>query len=180
MKTENNDEKEIKRSKKDANRDPLSGAAESHPLGAGAGALAGGAIGGVAVGAAIGTVAGPVGTVAGGVAGAIVGGIAGAMGGKAIAEIIDPTEEHGFWQSAYVSRPYAQKGVTYEQYEPAYQYGWESRAFYIDETFDEVEPNLERDWPTHRGKSTLSWEHAKHAVRDSWNRVETKIASSKK
>ncbi|NNM84569.1 MAG: hypothetical protein HKL96_02260 [Phycisphaerales bacterium] len=180
MKPETNDEKEIRRSKKDANRDRLSGAAESHPLGAGAGALAGGAIGGVAVGAAIGTVAGPVGTVVGAATGAIVGGVAGAMGGKAIAEIIDPTVEHGFWQSAYVSRPYAQTGVTFEQYEAAYQYGWESRAFYHDKTFDQVELNLGRDWPTHRGKSALVWEQAKQAVRDSWDRVDKKLASSKK
>jgi hypothetical protein len=40
----------------DANRDPITGAPGSHPIGTGVGALAGG----VAAGAAIGTMAGPV------------------------------------------------------------------------------------------------------------------------
>jgi hypothetical protein len=42
-----------------ANRDPLTGAPGSHPVGTGLGAIAGGA----AAGAATGTVAGPIGTV---------------------------------------------------------------------------------------------------------------------
>ena len=45
----------------DSNRDPLTGAPGSHPIGTAAGAVAGG----VAAGAAAGTVAGPVGTVVG-------------------------------------------------------------------------------------------------------------------
>ena len=67
----------------DANRDPMTGAPGSHPVGTAAGAVAGG----LAAGAAAGTVAGPVGTGVGAAVGAVVGGLA----GKAIAEQIDPT-----------------------------------------------------------------------------------------
>lgn len=163
---------EMKKSQHDANRDPLSGATGAHPVGTGVGTVTGGVIGGVAAGAAIGTVAGPVGTLVGGAAGAVIGGVAGGLAGKAVAENIDPTVEHGYWRESYAARPYITKGVTYDEYAPAYQYGWESQAQYQGRSFEESEPMLSRDWPAHRGKSNLTWEQAKHAVRDSWQRVD--------
>src|SRR5687767_10858541 len=93
---------------KDANRDPITGAPGSHPVGTGLGAAAGGA----AAGAAIGTVAGPVGTAVGMAAGAIVGGLA----GKGIAEKIDPTVEDSYWRQNYASRPYVDKNNNYDVY----------------------------------------------------------------
>ena len=171
MKTEKQTE-EITKSRRDANRDPLSGATGAHPLGTGAGTLTGGVIGGVGAGAAIGTVAGPVGTLVGAAAGAVIGGVAGGLAGKALAENIDPTIEHGFWRSTFTARPYIEKGTSYEEYAPAYQYGWESWANYHDRSYEEAEPILARDWAKHQGKSTLTWAHVKHAVRDSWLRAD--------
>lgn len=171
MKNEQQTE-EIKKSRHDANRDPLSGTAGSHPVGTGVGAVTGGVIGGVAAGAAIGTVAGPIGTLAGGAAGAVVGGVAGGLAGKALAEDIDPTVEHGFWRATYTSRPYITKGASYDEYAPAYQYGWESRVHYHDRTYEESEPMLARDWAKRKEKSSLTWDQAKPAVRDSWQRID--------
>lgn len=162
---------EIKKSEKDANRDPLSGTAGSHPVGTGLGAVAGGAIGGVAVGAAVGTIAGPVGTVVGAAAGAIGGAVAGGIAGKELAEDINPTTEHGFWRSTYASRPYVSKDRAYEEYAPAFQFGWESRSRYVGRTFEDSEPHLAREWPRHQGISKLPWSDAKHAARDAWERV---------
>jgi outer membrane lipoprotein SlyB len=65
------------------NKDPISGAPGSHPVGTGTGAA-----GGAVAGAAIGSVAGPIGTVAGAVVGAIAGGLA----GKEVAENLNPTQ----------------------------------------------------------------------------------------
>jgi hypothetical protein len=146
-----------------ANRDPLTGAPGAHPVGTGIGAAAGG----MAAGAAAGTVAGPVGTVAGAAIGAVVGGLA----GKGIAEKIDPTLEEAYWREAYVSRPYIAEGSTFDDYGPAYGYGVESYVRYPGKTFDQVEADLARDWQRSKGKSTLAWENAKHAARDSWQRV---------
>jgi uncharacterized protein (TIGR02271 family) len=80
---------------KDANRDPISGEAGSHPVGTGIGAVAGGAGGaaaGAAAGAAMGTAgAGPIGTGIGAAVGAVVGGLA----GHGAAEGLNPTNEPG-------------------------------------------------------------------------------------
>ncbi len=171
---------ESKTSQHDANRDPLSGRAGAHPIGTGLGAVTGGVAGGAATGAVVGTMAGPVGTVVGAAAGAVVGAVVGGAAGKGIAEAIDPTVEHGFWRSSYTNRPYVTKGSRYEEYAPAYQYGWESKTRHHDKTFEQSEPYLARDWNQHRGTSTLDWEHAKPAAMDSWNRVSQRRPESVK
>ena len=151
----------------DANRDPISGAPGSHPIGTGVGALAGGA----AAGAAVGTVAGPVGTAVGAAVGAVVGGLA----GKGVAEMIDPTVEEIYWRENYAARPYVDAKYSFDDYGPAYRYGWDSYPHYEGKTFDEVEPQLMRDWDRTKGQSRLLWNEAKHATRDSWQRVSDSI-----
>ncbi|HET7730163.1 MAG TPA: hypothetical protein VFK48_09035 [Usitatibacter sp.] len=149
--------------RKDANRDPITGAPGSHPVGTGLGAAAGG----VAAGAAVGSVAGPVGTAIGAAVGAVVGGLA----GKGVAEMIDPTVEEAYWRENYTSRPYVTSGASFDDYGPAYSYGVDNYARYPGRSFDEVEPELSREWQRAKGRSSLTWEHAKHAARDSWQRV---------
>ncbi len=148
----------------DRNPDPVTGAPGSHPVGAGVGA----ALGGAAAGAAAGTVAGPIGTVAG----AIIGGVAGGYAGKATAEHFDPTTEDAYWRDNYTTRDYYEEGTSYDDYAPAYRYGWESRQRYPDRRYDDVENDLERDWARAKGNSRLGWEKAKYATRDAWHRVE--------
>src|SRR5580765_8924240 len=125
----------------DANPDPITKAPGSHPVGTGVGAAAGGAagIGGaIAAGAIAGTAAGPVGTAVG----AAVGAVAGGLIGKGVAEGVNPSVEHEYWRGNYAKRPYVKSGDTYDQYAPAYQYGWESHGKYADKDFDEVEGDL--------------------------------------
>ncbi len=143
--------------------DPITGTPGAHPMGTGVGA----ALGGAAAGAVAGTMVGPVGTVVGAAVGALVGGYA----GKTFAEVIDPTVETTYWRENFNTRPYAGSGASFEPYEPAYLYGVDSFSQYRGRDFDDIEPDLSRDWPTARGASTLSWEQAKHATRDAWNRL---------
>ena len=159
--------RDVNRKDEDMNRDPLSGAPGAHPVGVGVGAT-----GGAATGAAIGSVGGPVGTAVG----AAVGGLVGGLAGKAVAEKIDPTVEDAYWEKEYVSQPYVETGTGYETYQPAYRYGWESYERYPGRTFDEVEPDLRRDWDQYRGtSSSMTWEKAKAATRAAWHRVERAI-----
>ena len=152
---------------KGMNRDPITGTPGAHPVGTGLGAAAGG----MAAGAAVGTVAGPIGTVVGAAVGAVVGGLA----GKGIAEKIDPTLEEAYWRENFVGRPYVTKGSKFDDYGPAYTYGVDNFAKHPGRSFDEVENTLGRDWQRAKGKSTLGWEQAKHATRDSWQRLSDTI-----
>jgi hypothetical protein len=147
----------------DANRDPISGAPGAHPVGVGAGATGGGATG-AAIGGAVG---GPVGAVVGAAVGAVAGGLA----GKGAAEAVNPTVEDAYWRDNYKSRPYA-SGATYDQYRPAYQHGWESYSRHRGKKFDDVEPDLRREWEKGKANASLGWDKAKVATRDAWDRVE--------
>jgi hypothetical protein len=147
-----------------SNRDPITGEPGSHPVGTGLGS-AGGAASGAAIGAAVG---GPVGAVVGGVVGAVAGGAA----GHAMGEAIDPTVEAAYWRSAYATRPYYQADRKFEDYEPAYRQGWENAASAEPgHTFEEIESELERTWPSSRGTSRMEWSQAREAARDSWERA---------
>lgn len=147
------------------NPDPITGTHGSHPVGTALGAVGVGA----ATGAVGGAVAGPVGVVVGAAAGAVVGGLA----GKAVAEAIDPTVETKYWRESYATRPYADSHTSYDEYAPAYRYGWESFGTrgQNGQAFENVEADLQQGWEQARGTSRLSWEKAKSASRDAWNRV---------
>jgi hypothetical protein len=155
------DERERRRG--DANRDPITGAAGSHPVGTGVGAT-----GGAAAGAALGAIGGPVGAGIGLVAGAVAGGLA----GKAIAEAIDPTVEDAYWEQNYSTRPYVDPAIPFDSYRPAYAAGYLGRTRYPDQTFDQAERNLRRDFDEMKSDSRLTWESAREATRDAWHRVE--------
>jgi phage tail tape-measure protein len=150
---------------RDRNEDPITKEPGAHPVGVGAGA----ALGGAAAGAAAGAVAGPVGAVVG----AVVGGVVGGLGGKAVAEAVDPTYEPEYWEKNYPTSSYYDKTLQYETLEPAYRYGWETRNQYPGRRFEDVEVELRRDWEAKHGNSSVTWERAKHAVRDAWCRFDS-------
>lgn len=81
--------------------------------------------------------------------------------------------EADYWRSNYQHRPYVEPGVEYDQYAPAYRYGWEMYLVHAvkGRGFDELEPQLSRRWDQSRQGSRLSWEKAREAVRDAWDRM---------
>lgn len=163
MKKENLDRPVSSGKGTDANRDPITGAPGAHPVGTGIGAAGAGA-----AGAAIGAMAGPIGAAVGLVAGAIAGGLA----GKGVAESIDPTVEDAYWQENYTKQSYVERNAPYETYRPAFRTGYEGYSKYKGKTYDQVEPDLRRDYETTKGNTALGWDKAKHATRDAWHRVE--------
>lgn len=139
--------------------------------GAGTGAVVGGAAGGVAGGAAAGAFAGGVTGPVGAAVGAVVGAAIGAMANRKA----DPVAEDAYWRDNYATRPYARKDATFDDYSPAYRSGVESYARNSGRSFDEIEPELGRDWASNRGRSSLEWEHARPAARDAWDRVSNAV-----
>ena len=157
---------------RDMNRDPITGEPGSHPVGTGVGGA-----GGAVLGAALGAPFGPIGALIGGAIGAVAGGAA----GHEVGERVDPTGETEYWRNEHKARPYFDKSRTFDDYEPAYRYGWESRSQYRDRTWDtSLENDLERGWEKAKGKSALAWDKAKDAVRDSWDRTDRTFSTYRK
>lgn len=156
----------------DANRDPITDEPGAHPLGVAGGGTAG-AMAGAAVGGAVG---GPIGAAVGGAIGAVAGG----YGGKAAAEVVNPTEEDAYWRTEFNKRPYYRTGTDYSTYQPAYKYGWEtaSRPEFHGRSFGQVERDLEKDWTTYRGPSQTDWRDVRDATRDSYDRVQSRLGNA--
>jgi phage tail tape-measure protein len=126
-------------------------------------AVGGGGIAGAAGGAAIGgVIGGPVGAAIGAAAGAV----AGAAAADQIQDELDPKLEEAYWQENYRNQPYYKSGAKYESYLPAYRFGWESasRPEYSERDFEEVEPELRKNWEG-------DWDAVRAVVRDSFMRV---------
>ncbi|RRN79364.1 hypothetical protein EIM50_08830 [Pseudoxanthomonas sp. SGD-10] len=149
---------------RDLNRDPITGAPGSHPVGVGVGGT-----GGAVAGAAVGSLLGPIGTLVGGAVGAL----AGAAAGKNVAERLDPTAEAEYWRTEYANRPYNDPGFDYDSdYAPAYRYGLDVREQSgAGQRWDaSLEARARSGWEQARGGSRLTWEQARDAVRDAFER----------
>ncbi|HSM10467.1 MAG TPA: hypothetical protein VK827_02710 [Lysobacter sp.] len=137
----------------------------SHAVGTAVGGVAGGA----AAGAIAGTMFGPIGTLIG----AGVGVVAGAVIGRGVAERVDPTGENEYWRHAYQTRPYAKHEYDFDRdYSVAYGYGLDAREKYGATSFDQIEPDLRKEWDNARGQSRLSWDEARPAVLDAFSRAD--------
>ena len=123
--------------------------------------------GGAVVGAAAGAPGGPVGIVAG----AAVGAVAGVAIGNGTAKLVDPKAEELHWRDACRDRPYYDSALGYDDYRPAYELGYRTRAALPEATFDQAERRISQDWAMAKGESRLTWEQAKLAARDAWDRA---------
>lgn len=141
----------------------MSDVKKDHSIGAGTGAVAG-----AVTGAAIGSAGGPIGSAVG----AVVGGVMGAKAGDSVAEAVNPTEYTQHFEREYRNTPYYSRDKEWDDYKPAYTYGYDTYGKYRGQRFEDVEGNLERDWDSTRGNSRLAWTEARGAVRDGWHHIE--------
>ena len=81
--------------------------------------------------------------------------------------------EDSWWRSNFADRPYAQSGLGYDYYQPAYRYGTEAANHHMGRDWKEVESDLRTGWDkyTHEGSAKSTWEDMKDAVHDAWQRV---------
>jgi len=95
---------------------------------------------------------------------------------------INATVETQYWRQNHAVRPYTDPKLRYEDYAPAYQYGWESFSKTTHDepsTFEQAEESLSRGWENAKGSSTLAWGKAKEATRDAWDRVRNAVTHHK-
>ena len=133
-------------------------------------ATSAGVLGGAAVGAAFGVAGGPPGALVGGIIGGVVGGIAGH-------DIAQPDQQHPedeYWREHYQHANYYQSDRDLEyarDYAPAYRLGYDHHPQDEHQDFSAVETELEAKWQQFKGESRLSWQEAKLAAQDAWQRL---------
>jgi len=81
--------------------------------------------------------------------------------------------EDNYWHENFSSRPYALGPDYYDQFRPAYRYGFESAQHHLGRNWDDAETDLRSGWDNypHRGATSSTWDEIKDAVRDAWDRV---------
>ena len=102
----------------------------------------------------------------------------GAWAGSMPSNAWDPDADK-YWRHAYEQEGYFQKGMTYDDYEPAYRYGYDLHHRHKGEKWDDVERDMGGEWDKFKAKSRLSWEHAKHAVKAAWDHMEDHLHGKK-
>jgi len=84
---------------------------------------------------------------------------------------IDTNAEEAFWRQNFSTRPYVPAGTPFIEYRPAYRYGADAHTKYPGRTFENAESELMQAWDSFKGTSSLTWDNARHAARDAWQRV---------
>ena len=84
----------------------------------------------------------------------------------------EPSDEELYWQRAFITEPYYNSELNYDDYAPAYRAGYTHRQGNRHATWEESEAILQSEWERSKGASRLGWEEAIHPARAAWQRVE--------
>ena len=82
----------------------------------------------------------------------------------------DVAAEEAHWRDSFKREIYYEKGLTFDDYLPAYRTGWEGCARNRGRSFEECERELQAEYNRNRGRSRLPWDRSKHAARAAWER----------
>ena len=83
---------------------------------------------------------------------------------------VDASAEETYWRANFKREIYYEKGLTFDDYLPAYRTGWEACARLPGRSFEDCERELQAEYNRNRGRSRLPWDRSKHAVRAAWDR----------
>src|SRR3546814_14053095 len=76
--------------------------------------------------------------------------------------------DEAHYRALFRDAPYYSTGRNWCDYAPAYRYGHVARDEHPHERFEQVEPELAREWRRRQADSRLPWTEAPWAVRDGW------------
>ncbi len=82
--------------------------------------------------------------------------------------IVHAGAERDYWEERFDSLDYIRRKHDFSDYESAFRYGWECRAGYRDQSWEEVEDDLAAGWFRFRATSPLAWDEALPAVKDAY------------
>lgn len=101
-----------------------------------------------------------------------IGAVVGRLPGNGVAETLDLIRQRAdYLNENFRGRDRDGKWSNVVDYGPAYAFGLNARGRYPGRDFDDVQSEMSREWAASRGPSILSWEWAKLAARDAWNRI---------
>lgn len=87
---------------------------------------------------------------------------------------IDERLQVQYWKNVHSRRPYYDNSFNFDtDYEPIYRFGWETRKWFYDKHFEEVEELLYHAWMRSVAHQTkVSWSLARMIILDAWQNVD--------
>ena len=76
-----------------------------------------------------------------------------------------------WWRENFRNRPYVTADRRFEDYAPAYRFGYDAANRYRGKNWNDVEFNLSTDWEKYEGRGDSTWEKVKDSVRDAWDNL---------
>ena len=134
----------------------------------------GGALTGGLLGAVLGSVFGPLGTALGAAAGSLTG----AAAGEQIGEAMDHREDLVYLAETFSEQDYYVSEMEWEDYEPAYRYGFDSYAQHAQQPLHHSKNILAAGWEQYNQHSHLTWNQAWNALLHAWALSEQRQVAS--
>jgi hypothetical protein len=91
--------------------------------------------------------------------------------GSGISTEIEPAVGPGLGRQDYAGRTSAKREWNFDDYGRAYRFGTESYRRLKGGSFDDAEPELQRNWERASDNCNLPWKHAKYTSREGWQRA---------
>lgn len=74
----------------------------------------------------------------------------------------------GHFAGRFRDEPYYSSGRAWKDYAPAYRYAFRSFRLHGRRAFEDIERELEQEWPMVREQSRLTWAEARQAMIAAW------------
>lgn len=65
--------------------------------------------------------------------------------------------------------------IPFDTFAAAYRHGWEARARHPEQSFVDMEMDVRIEWEKSEGGRHLTWEQARPAVSDAWDRTDVNL-----
>jgi hypothetical protein len=95
-----------------------------------------------------------------------------AMVGRCQVELVDRAFYTVHFFGRYTRTPYYRPGQQWNDYAPAYGYGYLSYPRFSGCALVEIEGDLLRGWDDAKRHSRLTWREAREAIQDGWHYIE--------
>lgn len=87
--------------------------------------------------------------------------------------------ERAHWKQQFSNEPYYESGRDFSDYDEAYRIGTEGRELHSGKRFEQIEPDLQREWEQGKDATSIGWDKARQAVRAAWDRLDHEAPGKK-
>jgi len=94
-------------------------------------------------------------------------------------EPLESLAHEEYWRESFAHEPYVKAGQDYDYYATGFRTGWEGRARYSGQRFEDVEDELREEYEARRTGAQAGWDEGRAAALAAWKRIDDIDVSSR-